>query len=92
MRLDVFLKTSRVVPRRSLAQEFCDAGLVSVNDTPAKSSKEVRVDDVIEIRRRNRLTAILVLRIPATKQVSKDSAGELYRLLNETALDDNPLI
>ncbi len=89
MRLDLFLKTSRLIPRRSLAQEFCDGGLISVNDTPAKSSKEVKADDVIEIKRRNRLTKLLVLEVPATKQVSKNSAGELYRLLEETVLEDD---
>lgn len=60
-----------------------------MNDTPAKSSKEVKADDVIEIKRRNRLTKLLVLEVPATKQVSKNSAGELYRLLEETVLEDD---
>ena len=45
MRLDLFLKVSRLVPRRSLAQEFCDAGVVSVNGASAKSSKEVKAGD-----------------------------------------------
>ena len=89
MRLDLFLKTSRLIPRRSLAQEFCDGGLISVNNAPAKSSKEVKADDVIEIKRRNRLTKILVLEVPATNQISKNSAGELYRLLEDTVVEDD---
>ena len=89
MRLDLYLKTSRLIPRRSLAQEFCDAGLISVNGSPAKSSKEIKADDVVEIKRRNRVTKILVLEVPATKQVSKNSAGDLYRLLEETVLEDD---
>lgn len=92
MRLDLFLKTSRLMIRRSLAQEFCDKGLVRVNDTVAKSSKEIKVGDVIEIRRRDRVTKVLVLSIPTTKQVSKNEAGDLYRLIAENILETDPLI
>ncbi len=91
MRLDLFLKTSRIVPRRTVAEELCEAGLVSVNDAPAKASKEVKADDVVEIKRRDRITKILVLEVPSTKQVSKKSAGELYRLIEETRLENDPL-
>ncbi len=80
------------MPRRSLAQEFCDKGLVAVNETQAKSSKEVKTGDVIEIKRRDRATRILVEQIPTTRQVSKHSAGELYRLIEENVLEDDPLI
>lgn len=92
MRLDLFLKASRLMLRRSVAQEFCDAGFISINKTPAKSSKEVKVGDVIEIKRGTRISRILVLQIPASKQMSKKSAGELYRLLEETVLKDDLLI
>ncbi|MEP6703886.1 MAG: S4 domain-containing protein [Acidobacteriota bacterium] len=91
MRLDMFLKTSRLVPRRSVAQEFCDAGLVTVNETAAKSSKEIKAGDVVEIRRASRSTKLLVVDVPATKQVSKNSAGELYQVLEENIIADNPL-
>ena len=91
MRLDLFLKTSRLVPRRSLAQELCDAARISVNGTAAKSSKEIKAGDEIEIRRRGRTTQVVVNNIPATKQVSKQSAHELYRLVSEEAVDDDPL-
>lgn len=91
MRLDIFLKTSRLVPRRSVAQEFCDAGLVTVNEAAAKSSKEIKTGDVVEIRRASRSKKILVVEVPATKQMSKTSAGELYRVLEENILDDDPL-
>ncbi len=92
MRLDLFLKTSRLITRRSLAQEYCDKGLISVNDSGAKSSKEIKVGDVIEIRRRDRIVKVLVVQIPTTKQVSKNSAGELYRLIEEKVLENDPLI
>jgi ribosomal 50S subunit-recycling heat shock protein len=58
MRLDLYLKVSRLIPRRSLAQEFCDAGLIKINGAVAKSSKEVKTGDEIEIHRRNRIQTI----------------------------------
>ena len=89
MRLDQFLKISRLVPRRSLAQEFCDAGLISVNGSRAKSSKEVKPGDEIEITRRLRRTKIRITGIPASKQVAKSSAAGLYELIAETELKDD---
>ena len=83
MRLDLFLKSSRLIQRRTLAQEFCDAGLISVNGTPAKSSKDVAVGDEIVIKRRNRVTSVRVSSVPQTKQVAKSQAAELYEILND---------
>lgn len=83
MRLDLFLKVSRLMPRRSIAQEFCDAGRITVNGANAKSSKEVKPGDEIKISRRDRSTKVLVTEIPAGKQVSKNAAGDLYQLLEE---------
>lgn len=91
MRLDLFLKTSRLIPRRTLAQEFCDAGLIKINGAVAKSSKEVKFGDEIEIKRRNRLTLLKVLEIPAKKQVSKESAASLFEILGEETLEDDIL-
>lgn len=91
MRLDLFLKSSRLVPRRSLAQEFCDAGLVQVNGLAAKPSKEVKTGDRITIYRRNRITEVEVASIPAGKQVAKSAAGNLYRLLKDEAATADPL-
>lgn len=89
MRLDVFLKTSRLIVRRSLAQEFCDAGLIKVNGLTAKSSKEIKVNDLIEIRRRNRITTLKVLQVPAVKQVSRNDAANLYEIIFEEIIADN---
>jgi ribosomal 50S subunit-recycling heat shock protein len=91
MRLDLFLKTSRLIPRRSLAQEFCDAGLIKVNGAAAKSSKEIKTGDEIEIKRRSRLTRLKVLEIPAQKQVSKQSAADLFEILGEEIIEDDIL-
>ena len=77
------------MPRRSLAQEFCDAGLVSVNGAVAKSSKELKPGDEIEIKRRTKSTKLRVVTIPATKQVSKTLAPGLYEILGESALPDD---
>jgi ribosomal 50S subunit-recycling heat shock protein len=83
MRLDLFLKTSRLVTRRTLAQELCDAGLVEINGMTAKSGKEVRVGDLIRINRRDRSTEVKVALVPSTKQVSKAAAGGLYQLIED---------
>ena len=88
MRLDIFLKTSRLILRRSLAQEFCDAGLVMVNDAPAKSSKEVKAGDEIEIKRRNRVTKISVEIVPDKKQMSKGDSESLYNVISDDLLPD----
>ncbi len=61
MRLDLFLKASRLILRRTLAQKFCDAGLVKINGLTAKSSREVKTGDEIEIKKRNRLTKVKMM-------------------------------
>ncbi len=88
MRLDLFLKASRLIIRRSLAQKFCDAGMVKVNDLTAKSSREVRPDDEIEIKKHNRLTKVKVLQVPDKKQVSRSDAANLYEIVSEEILED----
>lgn len=84
MRLDVFLKLSRLIHRRSLAQEFCDADLVSVNGAIAKSSKTVSVGDEISITKPNLIENFRIIDLPESKQVSKSSAVELYELVSRT--------
>lgn len=92
MRLDLFLKASRLIPRRSLAQEFCDAGFVAVNGSPAKSSKEIKINDEIEIKRRNRVTKAVVIQVPDKKQMSKAGAENLYKIVAEEIIEEqNPL-
>ncbi len=88
MRLDLFLKASRLIIRRSLAQKFCDAGMVKVNDLTAKSSREVRPDDEIEIKKHNRLTKVKVRQVPDKKQVSRSDAANLYEIVSEEILEE----
>ena len=67
--------------RRSLAQECCDFGLIRVNGRPAKSSKEIKVNDEITINRRDRSVVVRVKLLPEKKQVSKQLAGDLYEIV-----------
>ncbi len=88
MRLDIFLKLSRLIGRRSLAQEFCDAGRIKVNEAVAKSSKEVKTGDLIEISRRNRILTVRVTSVPDKKQVAKADAGDLFEVVSEVTVAD----
>jgi ribosomal 50S subunit-recycling heat shock protein len=84
MRLDLFLKASRLVPRRAVAQALCDAGQVAVGGAQAKSSRAVRAGDEIELRRGQRVLLIRVLALPATRQVARSEASGLYEILSDT--------
>jgi ribosomal 50S subunit-recycling heat shock protein len=83
MRLDLFLKASRLCPRRPLAQRLCDAGLVSINGRPAKSAHSVNPGDEITIRIRNRVQTVRVQALPAGRSVSKTEAADLIEVLRE---------
>jgi len=91
MRLDLFLKASRLCSRRTVAQKFCEAGRVSINGTAAKSSHAVKAGDEILIRRQHQLTTVRVLSVPTARQTSRRDAGTLYEVLNEEALDEDNL-
>jgi ribosomal 50S subunit-recycling heat shock protein len=91
MRLDQFLRASRLVLRRTVAQELCEAGAVSVNGAAARSARAVRAGDVITLRRRGRSLEIRVAAVPSTKQVSRGEAPALYEILSETKVDDDAL-
>ena len=64
LRVDLFLKMSRLIKRRSLAKEICDAGCVQINGRVAKAGASVQVDDVLTMDVRDRLLRVRVLRIP----------------------------
>lgn len=91
MRLDQFLRASRLVVRRTVAQELCEAGAVVVNGVAARSSRAVRVGDLITLKRRGRALEVRVAAIPAAKQVSRGEAPALYEILGETRTDEEPL-
>lgn len=79
MRLDKYLKVSRLIKRRTVANEACDAGRVLINDKPAKASSHVKAGDVITIRFGNKETKAEVLDVQET--VRKEDAKELFRYL-----------
>ena len=77
MRLDKFLKVSRIIKRRTVANEACDAERVTVNGRPAKASYDVKVGDRLSIRFGERTLNIEVLQVSET--VRKDDAAGMYR-------------
>lgn len=78
MRLDKFLKVSRLIKRRTVANTVSEMGRVLVNGYPAKPAKQLKVGDIIEIEYANRIEKVEVLVIP-TGNVSIQEAGNLYR-------------
>lgn len=86
MRLDIFLKLSRLVPRRTLARQMCEAGAVKLNGARAKSAREIRAGDQISLRQRGRITTVRVLEVPA-KPPSKAQAATLYETIGIESYD-----
>lgn len=86
MRLDLFLKTSRLVKRRAAAQAMCDASRVLVNSHAAKSAKEIRPGDTLRLLFTARTIDIEVLGVPASSRNSKVPPEELYRVVSEQRL------
>ena len=79
MRLDKYLKVSRLIKRRTVANEACDAGRVMINDKVAKASQEVKKGDVFEIRFGEKVVKVEVTDIIETTK--KENAAEMYRYL-----------
>lgn len=89
MRLDVFLKTSRLVKRRSVAKEMCDDGRVTVGGAAARPGREIKPGDVITIELSRRVVDAEVVEI-SSGNVPKERAAELYRILGERAVEREP--
>lgn len=85
MRLDKFLKVSRLVKRRTLAKEVCDQGRVEVNERVAKAGTDVAVGDELLIRFGNQSLRVRVTSLRETTR--KSEAGELYELLETIPRD-----
>ncbi|MBE7022011.1 MAG: RNA-binding S4 domain-containing protein [Ruminococcaceae bacterium] len=79
MRLDKYLKVSRIIKRRTVANEACDQGRVAVNGNPAKASYDVKVGDVLELRFGEKTMKVRVLRV--SEHVGKGEAAELYEVM-----------
>ena len=82
MRLDKFLKVSRLIKRRTVANEISDTGRVYVNGNIAKPANTLKVGDIIKIEYANKNVVVKVLVIP-TGNVSIQQAGELYEIIEE---------
>ncbi|MCI8362676.1 MAG: RNA-binding S4 domain-containing protein [Clostridia bacterium] len=78
MRLDKFLKVSRVIKRRTVANEAADGGRVSVNGKIVKPSYEVKVGDIVEIKFGDKISKFEIIKIP---QVAGKDMGELIKIL-----------
>ncbi|MBQ2284387.1 MAG: RNA-binding S4 domain-containing protein [Clostridia bacterium] len=79
MRLDKFLKVSRIIKRRTVANEACDQGRVSVNGRVAKASVDVKAGDVLEIRFGEKVFKAEILNV--AEHVLKNEAAELYKVI-----------
>lgn len=80
MRLDKFLKVSRIIKRRTVANEACDAGRVLINDKPAKASTNVRVGDILTIQFGNKETKVEILDVQETvKRMTQRSCSDTYK-------------
>ena len=78
MRLDKYLKVTRLIKRRTVANEACDAGRIEVNGKPARASYDVKVGDIIEI---NLGKPMKVKVLNVTEYVSKDTASDQYEIV-----------
>ncbi len=79
MRIDKYLKVSRVIKRRTVAQEACEGGRVSINGKTAKPSSEVKIGDVVEIRFGANITKFRVESV--SEHVTKEGASEMFTLI-----------
>ena len=87
MRVDLFLKQSRILKRRSLAKELCDEGTVLLNGRPIRAAHDVAVGDEIILNLRNRKLCVQVLEVPE-RAPSAARACELYRVSRDERVDE----
>ncbi|MBO8172686.1 MAG: RNA-binding S4 domain-containing protein [Bacillaceae bacterium] len=87
MRLDKFLKISRLIKRRTLAKEICNQQRIQINGKPAKAGSPVKVGDELSIQFGSKLVKVKVDRI--AEQTRKDEADSLYTILEEVPIQKN---
>ncbi|HGD0374123.1 TPA: RNA-binding S4 domain-containing protein [Streptococcus agalactiae] len=85
MRLDKYLKVSRIIKRRPVAKEVADKGRVKVNGVLAKSSTDLKLNDQVEIRFGNKLLTVKVLEMKDSTK--KEDAIKMYEIINETRIE-----
>lgn len=89
MRLDKYLKVSRIIKRRTIAKEVCEAGRVKINGRVAKAGSEIEVGDTLEIFFGSRLLVVEVVGIAET--VKTDQAKDLYKILSEKKISSDQI-
>lgn len=82
MRLDKFLKVSRIIKRRSVAKEIADQGRILINNRPAKSSSRVVAGDTLTVKFGNKTETVKINQIVETTK--KSEAEDMYRIIDET--------
>ncbi|MCL1874074.1 MAG: RNA-binding S4 domain-containing protein [Clostridiales bacterium] len=82
MRIDKFLKISRIIKRRTVAKDVCEAGRVTLNGRPAKAGSEVKVSDILRLSYGNRQIEFEILLL--ADNIRADQASTMYRILSET--------
>lgn len=87
MRLDKYLKVSRLIKRRTVAKEVADQGRITINGNVAKSSSNVSVGDQLAIRFGNRLMTVEVTELQ--ESTKKEDAQNMYKIVSEERLDDS---
>jgi len=86
MRLDQFLKASRIIKRRTVAKAVCDDDRVLVNDSPSKAGKEIHEGDIIRLRLKSKILTCQILTVPV-RNVSVSEASSLYEILSEENIE-----
>lgn len=92
MRLDKWLKVSRVIKRRTIANEACDKEKIKINGRVAKASVEVKSGDKLEISLGNRITTIEIIAVPEKGNVTTNEARELYKIISEIRFKEDDFI
>ncbi len=87
MRLDKFLKVSRLIKRRTIAKEICDAGKITVNGRTAKASSEVAVGDMLELHFANRTMKVKIAKVSET--IKTQEAADMYEVLGEEKVTED---
>ena len=87
MRLDKYLKVSRIIKRRPVAKEVADKGRIKVNGILAKSSTDLKVDDLIEVRFGNKLLTVKVREMKDSTK--KEDAVKMYEIVSETRIEED---
>lgn len=87
MRLDKYLKVSRIIKRRTIAKEVADQGRIKINSQTAKSSTDVKIGDQLEISFANRIVKVQVESLQ--ESTKKEDAEKMYQLISEEKIQDN---